>query len=338
MPTTDRLSLPFETGQIEVPEAGTILCLNARVCPALKLMPRDRFVCDQSFFPEFDALDQAGYNFALDDPPFYTLSIVQLTRSRDENRGNLALAWNALSAGGKLLVDGDKTDGIESVLKAVKKLLPIEGCISKAHGKVFWATKAETPPEFSDWMKRVEPAQNTDGYWTKPGMFSADSIDKGSQELVPHIAGKLSGRGADLGAGWGYLSEQALLNNPAITALELFEADNKAIECLAKNLNDKRIQPLWMDVASITRLMPDLDPFDFIIMNPPFHQSRKAEPAIGQQFIQTAARLLKPSGKLYMVANRQLAYERTLGDCFNHWEQLSQTGQFKCILARKPKR
>ncbi len=334
MSSTDRLALPFENGLIEVPEEGEIVVFRALLGSAYELLPRDRLTCLQPFFPAARTLAEAGYTCAAAAPGTSRLAIVHLTRSRDENRANIALAHQSLISGGTLVVDGAKTDGVESLLKTTKKLMPVDGQLSKSHGKVFWLTKSTTPDDLQGWAAELQPRQNPDGYWTMAGVFSADGIDKGSAELEPLLKGKLRGRGADLGAGWGYLSEQALAANPEIEALELFEADNNAVECAAKNLTDPRASVQWQDVTALSAKSQ----YDFIIMNPPFHQSRKADPAIGQQFIQTAARLLKPAGKLYMVANRQLAYEATLDACFSKWEQLSQSGQYKCILARKPKR
>lgn len=333
MSQTDRLSLPFENGQIDIPESGTILALRAQPCPAYNLLPKDRLTCDQAHLPTHTALDRTGCKFGSALPDSYTLAIVHLTRARDENRANIALAYQSLITGGTLVVDGAKTDGIESQLKALKKLLPIIGTISKAHGKVFWLTKTEMPPMFLQWLTALKPTKNTDGYWTKPGVFSADKIDKGSLELVPFLAGKLKGEGADLGAGWGYLSAQALATNPAISTLELIEADNHALECARLNLSDARTKFTWGDVTNPAQHAT----LDFVITNPPFHQTRKAEPALGQKFITSAANLLKPNGVLFMVANRQLAYETTLEDSFRHVERLSQTSQFKCFFARKPK-
>jgi len=333
MSQTDRLSLPFENGQITVPETGPILALRAQLCPAYSLLPKDRLICVQAHSPTHTALAQAGYQLGGATPNSVSLAITHLTRARDENRANIALAYQSLSTGGILVVDGEKTDGIESQLKAVKKLLPVDGTISKAHGKVFWLSKGNTPAEFASWIKALEPSQNTDGYWSKAGVFSADKIDKGSLELVPFLAGKLKGDGADLGAGWGYLAIQAIASNPAITSLNLIEADSHALECADLNLTDPRAAFTWGDATNFAPTAP----LDFIITNPPFHQTRKAEPALGQKFIESAARLLKPNGVLFMVANRQLAYEATLDASFRHVERLSQTSQFKCFFARKPK-
>ena len=57
---------------------------------------------------------------------------------------------------------------------------------------------------------------------------------------------------------------------------------------------------------------------DAVVMNPPFHTGRTAEPGLGQAFITAAARLLAPQGQLWMVANRHLPYETALGGQFAH--------------------
>ncbi len=333
MAQTDRLSLPFENGAIEIPTDGSILVVNAQSCPAYDLLPKDRTTCLQDFFPTHAYLARSGFTFSQATGAGHALAIVHLSRSRDENRAHIARAYEALATNGILVIDGAKTDGIESQLKAVKKFLPVEGAISKAHGKVFWLVKSNQPDEFAVWSKALNPTQNDDGYWTQAGIFSESKIDKGSLELVPHLAGKLKGIGADLGAGWGYLAQQALTANPAITKLDLIEAHAGALQCAKLNVTDERATFTWTDATAL----PANNSLDFVITNPPFHQSRKADPALGQRFIDSAARLLKPTGKLYMVANRQLAYEATLDASFRTVERLSQSAQYKCFFARKPK-
>ena len=230
-------------------------------------------------------------------------------------------------------MDGAKTDGVESILKAVKRLLPVDGTLSKAHGKVFWLTKSETPAALADWAAVKAAARNAEGYYTAAGMFSPDSSDAGSAMLAGRIAGQLRGKGADLGAGWGWLAHQALTSNDAITALDLYEAEHSALACAKRNVPDPRAGLHWADVITLSGQSDR----DFVITNPPFHQSRKAEPELGRQFIKAAAGMLQPKGTFWLVANRQLAYEAALDASFHKWEQLDQSAGFKCIRATRPK-
>ena len=138
MSQTPRLSLPFETGQITLPDDG-LICLYRPSLTALPAdFPPDRCRVVQSFKPENDRLAARGFQDADDEDGPLSMAVVQLTRSRSENQAMLARAYRELSVAGVLVVDGAKTDGIESLLKAVKKMHPVEETLSKAHGKVFW--------------------------------------------------------------------------------------------------------------------------------------------------------------------------------------------------------
>jgi 16S rRNA (guanine1207-N2)-methyltransferase len=76
---------------------------------------------------------------------------------------------------------------------------------------------------------------------------------------------------------------------------------------------------------------------DLVVMNPPFHQGRAAQPALGVAFIQAAAAMLAPSGSLWMVANRHLPYEGALAAAFREVEEVGGTPAFKLFRATGPK-
>ena len=327
-----RLMLPFNDGAIDLPKDGPIAIYRAN--GSYPELPKDRLVCVQGFFPAHATLNAAGYATTITPPKAATLGIVHITRAKDETRALVAQAYDALPLDGILLIDGDKTDGVESLLKEAKKRTAVSGQISKAHGKVFWLFKQSDANPFADWAAATTPTQNADGWYTSAGVFSADGIDPGSAELAPVLVGKLKGKIADLGAGWGWLSAQALATCPNIEAVDLIEAEHAALACAKLNIADNRATFQWADATRPSTK----NAYDAVICNPPFHTGRKADPALGRAFIQSAATLLKPTGQLFLVANRQLAYEATLDDCFARWEVLSQSSRYKVIHARKPKR
>ena len=71
-------------------------------------------------------------------------------------------------------------------------------------------------------------------------------------------------------------------------------------------------------------------------MNPPFHAGRRADPEIGRAFIAAAARMLKPAGTLWLVANRHLPYEISLKDRFRDVAEIAGTSKFKVLQAVRP--
>ena len=128
-------------------------------------------------------------------------------------------------------------------------------------------------------------------------MFSADGIDPASRLLAQTLPSKLGRRVADLGAGWGYLSAH-ILTHDSVEQLHLIEANHTALDCAKANVQDARAQFHWADARS----WKAGEPLDTVVMNPPFHTSRKAEPSLGQAFIEAAARGLTGSGHLWLVA------------------------------------
>ncbi|MEC8195725.1 MAG: methyltransferase, partial [Pseudomonadota bacterium] len=134
-------------------------------------------------------------------------------------------------------------------------------------------------------------------------------------------------------AGWGYLSSE-MVARQAFDVLHLVEADYVALECAKENLSDPRAQFHWADA---TNFKPG-HRVDTVVMNPPFHTGRKAEPALGERFIRDAAKMLAPSGHLWMVANRHLPYEATLQDAFQSVETVAGDTRFKVLHAQRPTR
>ncbi len=282
--------------------------------------------------PDHDRLVDAAQLVSLDIPEGLATAVVCLPRNRVQGLGRLAKTLEAVSPGGLVVVDGQKTDGIEPLLRQLKTLLPPEGTLPKAHGKIAWLRRPDTlPPEIAGWAEAAAPKRNPDGFVTAPGMFSAEGVDAGTRTLIDHLPAA-TGRAADLGAGWGALSAALLERSPELESLDLVEADHAALEAARLNVTDPRARFHWADVTRWGG-----GPYDLIVSNPPFHVSRAADPALGQAFIAAAARLLAPKGRLMLVANRQLPYESEFDRHFGAWTQVHSDSRFKILSATRPK-
>ena len=319
-----RLSLALETGAVVLPAAGSIAVYRPRAGDDLSDLPRDQVVVLTGFRPDHD---QFAARYAVTPCPPYAMAIVCLPRSREAGRALIARAAAEVSPGGLVVVDGQKTDGIDSALKDLRGRVALSDSLSKAHGKL---ASFPAGPDLSDWMAR--PAQ-VDGFQTLPGVFSADGPDRGSVLLAAALPAKLSGKIADLGAGWGYLS-RAILAHPGVKRLDLVEAEADALDCARINVTDPRARFHWADA---TQWRPETL-LDAVVMNPPFHSGREADPALGLAFIRAARRMLAPDGDLWMVANRHLPYDAALTEAFLEVRDLPADGGFRVIHAFKPRR
>jgi 16S rRNA (guanine1207-N2)-methyltransferase len=149
--------------------------------------------------------------------------------------------------------------------------------------------------------------------------------------LAAALPDRMKGKGADLGAGWGFLS-RAVLARDGVTHLDLVEADHAALDCARANIADPRAAFHWAD-ATVWRA-PRL--LDFVVMNPPFHRGRAADPALGEAFLAAAARSLAPDGTLWLVANRGLPYDRALNALFREVQDIGADPSFRLIRAARP--
>jgi len=322
-----RFVYALETGAFELPDRARVVLLEPSAEADLTDLADCDVVVQQTFRPTYDAYSATGADVTDDATNAAVIAHVTLPRSRDLARGLIAKA-EKLASGGIIMVDGAKTDGIDAALKAVKARVGVDGQVSKAHGRFFWFTASGA---FQDWTL-PDPAPVTDGWITQPGVFSADGADAGSQALVAALPKTLKGSGADLGGGWGYLTKH-LLDLPGVAHVDLVEADKRALACAALNVQDARANLHWADATT----WGAASTLDWVVMNPPFHTSRTPDSALGQAFIRSAARLLKPKGQLIMVANRHLPYETTLAASFVHVQELNGDARFKILHAEQPR-
>lgn len=285
----------------------------------------------QRFFPDVASLKARGFEPVTQAEGRFDGAVVFLPRARAEARARISAAAAHLAAGAPLWIDGQKTDGIDSVLKEMRGITEVDGVQSRAHGKIFRVHLPQPGLIPADWAARDHEA--APGFVTRPGVFSADAPDPASVALAAHLPEKLPTRVVDLGAGWGWLSAQ-ILRHPGVETLHLVEADAVALDCARRNVTDPRAQFHWADALDFR--LPE--PVNGVVMNPPFHDGRAADPALGAGFIRAAAGLLTGAGRLWMVANRHLPYEQALRDSFAEVTELGGDGRFKILTATGARR
>lgn len=320
-----RLSLAIEQGGFGEIRDGTVGLFRPTVAHDLTGLSGNSTEIITGFHPDFQHFQDLGFQVTTEPGENYACCVVFLPRAKKLARELIAGAIVA-SRGGPVIVDGQKTDGVDSVLKACRSMGGmVDGVISKAHGKVFVLNGGD----FSAWAADNTPTI-VDGFRTKAGVFSAGGIDPGSAALIAALPDDLAGSVADLGAGWGYLSHE-VLKSPRVTQCHLIEAEHLALECARQNINDPRAQFHWADAIEFQADAP----YDHVVTNPPFHTGRAADPNIGRGFIAAAFRLLRPSGSLWLVANRHLPYEQNLSAAFDTVEQIGSSSAFKVFRAVK---
>ena len=324
-----RLSDALE-GPGALPPEGRILVLRPGVDSDLSALPPDRTLIVTGFCPDADRLTGQGWQVAEQAEGDFAAAVLFLPRARALARAMVATASAAVVPGGAVWIDGQKHDGIDSALKDVRARAEVGANLTRAHGRCFSFTNPGAAA-FTDWV--ALSSEVVPGFITRPGVFSADGIDPGSALLAAHLPKDLKGKGADLGAGWGWLAAQVLARD-AVKELHLVEAEAEALACARENVRDPRAEFHWADATRFSAGKA----LDFVVMNPPFHQGRAADPALGAAFIRAAQRMLQPQGQLWLVANRTLPYEEALTLAFAEVRTIALAQGFKILAAFKPRR
>lgn len=329
---------PFESGEIESPAMGKVLFMGAE--PGFRLP--EGFLASvtlvQGFRPHLRALEAAGHTVSprAQDKDF-DAALILCGRHRGQNENWIADALERVKQGGLIVVAGGKEDGIASLRKRVADLLPLDGQMPKYHGAAFWFRRPEDASPAIEALRAGNGEIIVDGrFRTRPGMFSHDRIDTGSRLLAESLPADLSGAVADFCAGWGYVAAEIAGKSPGIKSIDLYEADFESIEAAKANLAFAAAAGIttrffWQDLLA----EPVAEHYSAIVMNPPFHQGRAAEPTIGQGMIKAAASALRRGGRLFMVANIPLPYEATLGLVFGGYTEIRRDGGFKILSAQR---
>ena len=341
-PVLRTLLLPFATGQLTWPEAGGVLFLRARAGTTLHEIPRSQLICEQTYKPAVDELAREGWPLCTMEEAEarqHSLVLVLPPRQRQEARALLAHAVACCAPGGTIVASMANDEGARSGESDLKSLAGLSGSISKNHCRVYWSTKDAASCDaalLAAWREFDAPRAILAGrFISRPGVFAWDRIDPASALLAEHLPPTLYGSAADLGCGYGYLAVELLQRCPGITALDLYEAEARALDLARQNLATfaDRV-PLGFHWHDVTRGVPAR--YDVIVSNPPFHAQGAADrPDIGRAFIAAAAEALRPGGRLWMVANRHLPYESILDARFGTVRTVTQAGGFKIIEALK---
>lgn len=331
------LLYPVQKGLAVLPDGGRILLVNAVSTPnLLHIANPDRTTVWQWWKGAFGGLQ--GYQIiceAPQQPSSCDSALVRLPRQREEGFYVMAQALAALKPGGLFMVAAANDAGGKRIEDDMRPWVRGLQSAAKYKCRVVWFYKSgEAVPE--DWIRagdmQTHPAT---GYWTQPGLFSWDRIDPASAMLMEHIPIDLKGSVADPGCGYGALSDYVLKHCPSVIKIDCYDADARAVKACRRNIEKRHpgrdASFHWVDFASAGAL----DLVDHVIMNPPFHKDKAASVSLGQSFIAQAARMIRPGGDLYMVANAHLPYEAILRSLLSSVETLKEHQGFKIFYARR---
>ncbi len=250
------------------------------------------------------------------------LVAIEVTGDRDLARRWIALARETVRPGGVVLIAGANDAGIRSAIGDARDAIGLSVVEDfRRRSRVAHIAMPPVLPAPPAWAMEPGIAPGTWGHLTVaeagaedivfstvPGVFSADRLDDGTALLLDHLDVPDGASVLDVGCGAGVIGVIAAVRGAG--SVTMTDVSLLAVAAARRNasLADAPVEVLAGDVYGAVEGRR----FDLIVSNPPFHQGKVVDYDMPQRLIAEAAEHLNPGGRLVIVANAFLPYDRLM--------------------------
>ena len=240
-----------------------------------------------------------------------------------------------VSQGGRMYLAGPKRSGAASMGGMLRECFGPVVDVIRARGCVVLAAERSDvePVKPAPVIHRHDLFGSELALTSMPGVFSAGRLDPGTKLLLGHLRGVGFERALDWGCGCGVIGAWLALAVPD-GMVDLADIDAMAVESAKRTLasnGSRNARAVGSDGFSSL-----CGKWDLIAANPPFHRSGAADLGPTLQLIRQAPKRLRAGGRLVLVANGHLPYEKPLEDSFGSFRCLYQGGGFKVLEGGTP--
>lgn len=335
-------------------DLGALSVYIARLFPEVHLTITDQNftaleLCRQALSTNGIAPHRVNILAAIDFPPELSASqdaiFMLLPKGRLLSRRWLVQAHSLLKPSGHLYLAGSNRAGIRSVDADARQLF--------GNGRVLAYKKGNRVAEYSlqpitgflpDWasMPGVTPhtwvefnitvSGHTLSIRSLPGIFSSDHLDEGTALLLANLRIPGRARVLDVGCGYGIIGISAAIQGASL--VHLVDNNLLAVAATCENLSLNHITCAKVFTGDL------LDPlgryqYDLILSNPPFHRGYQVDDQIAQAMIRQSFQALNQGGRLVIVANRFIRYDRLIKETFGNASILAESGKFHLLSGLK---
>jgi 16S rRNA (guanine1207-N2)-methyltransferase len=254
-------------------------------------------------------------------------------------------AFALLQTGGACYIAGASNEGVKPAARALEELFGNSMSLSQRGGhRVVRAIKRTPDPLNTELL--ANPLLLHDAFhevhavlrerpltlFTRPGVFSWEHLDEAT-EILARVMELGSGESVlDLGCGAGGLG--AVAGQVTGARVCLLDADSEAVRCATRTADAAGLTDYRAEASDVTAAAAG-QRFDHVISNPPFHVGKSTELGLPAQFIAEAFDALNDGGRLQLVANRTLPYERLIATRFGNVRTLHDGPRFKVLSAER---
>jgi 16S rRNA (guanine1207-N2)-methyltransferase len=272
--------------------------------------------------------------------------LLLLPKGRDLARLLFLECYAALRHGGHLYLAGPNDGGIKSAIADAEALFgPATLLAYKGGNRAVSLLKqgapASLPPSFSmpgvasgTYHTFAVTLQNeTYLVRSRPGVFAWRQLDSGTQMLLDALTVHVTDEVLDVGCGYGLIGLHAA-RQATKGYVTLVDVDTLACDCAEATLAANGVDNARVLLGDGLAAVPG-QRFSLIVSNPPFHSGHEPTLQVAESFVREAHQALAPRGRLVLVANRFLPYDRLMGELFGAVQTLRQTPQYHVLYAEK---
>lgn len=277
--------------------------------------------------------------------PFDAVLMV-LPKGRDLARLYFLAAFQALRDGGRLYLAGANQAGIKSAIRDAERLFGPSMLLAYRRNNrvVQFVKEAGEEPLPEEYRVPGMAARTWHGFdvtvqgriyavRTRPGVFSWRGLDPGTAMLLEALDVRASDEVLDVGAGYGIIGLHAAQRVGA-DHVTLVDVDLLACDSATQTLRANGIETPRVVLGDGVAAVGDRQ-FTLIVSNPPFHSGHAQGTEMVQALIAESYNALPPRGRLVLVANRFLPYNRYLAQVFGSIETLAQNTRYHVLSATK---
>ncbi len=283
--------------------------------------------------PERNAMEAKDARHSAQDA--YNVAIINAPKGREVGRRLIRSAIRALRVGGRLYIGGANRGGVKSLIDDAGEFIGSMNVIKiKAAHRVAVGVY-DNPIDLGDdpaFTEHTVTMRDREWHFVScPGVFAWDRLDDGSRALIETLRLKSTDAVLDLGCGSGLIGLVAAALADRVVSVD---ASTLAVEATRRTYEINQVTKAEVQISDCGSAVFDRT-FDAVVTNPPFHQGVGTEYAVARQFVIDAARVLKPGGTVWLVANRFLRYEREMADRFTDVRVAYEDNRFRVLAGVK---
>lgn len=269
--------------------------------------------------------------------------VVFLPKARAELNMRLALTAFLAAEGGRIILVGEKREGIAGATKQLKTLAPEATKVDSARHCQVWLAEladASQPFDVHQWIRWHEVERQGIAFEVAglPGIFSDGRLDEGTALLLDSLAESPVQRGPilDFACGAGVIGTWLQLWQRASSIEEVpvdaVDVQAQAVFCTRETYRRSGVAG---KVAPSDGLDEVTGKYRAILTNPPFHTGIRTDTSMTERFLQQVAAHLMPGGELRLVANSFLPYGELIRRFVGPVEVLHRGPRFTVYSAKR---